>query len=281
MGQNSSIEWLLGGHTWNMIRARNSQTGKVGWGCVKVGKKCARCYAENQNIKCGTNPGRMGNGLPYAADKLPIVEFFLHEKTLQQPLHWGKPAHIFPCSMTDLFGSWVSDEWLDKIYDVMETCTQHTFLILTKRPERRREYLARRYQRNEPAQNIWEGCSPETQQNVIDLIETPAALRWLSEEPILGPIDYVSQLPKIDWLVVGGESGPEARPTNIRWVANVIGQCKGLGVPVFVKQLGSDPYYGASGESESLALTHPKGGEIDEWPEELRVREYPKTGVLA
>lgn len=294
MGQNSAIEWLKlfgdGGHTWNPIRSRlkeplikivNGQrkivpAGTVGWFCVKVNELCAGCYAEDQNVVCGTNPGRMGNGVRYALDQLPKVEIFLDEKTLEQPLHWKKPAGIFPCSMTDLFGGFVPEGFISRVYDVMEQAHWHTFLVLTKRPDTRRNFLARRYKGRKPAPNIWEGVSVGNQETadefIPELLQTEAALRWVSAEPMLGPIDLDfigitgksesaigcrpcnwrqetataqsgghtchEDKPRIDWVVVGGESGPKARPMHPDWARSLRDQCQRAGVPFFFKQWG-------------------------------------------
>lgn len=269
MGQKSAIEWLQlfgeGGHSWNPIRSRLKEqlvkivnaekkiipAGKVGWFCVKVNELCAGCYAEDQNVVCGTNPGRMGNGVRYALDQLTKVEIFLDEKTLQQPLHWKKPAGIFPCSMTDLFGGFVPESFIARAYDVMEAASWHTFLVLTKRPATRRNFLARRYKGRKPAPNIWEGVSVGNQETADDfipeLLQTPAALRWVSAEPLLGAIDFDKipfrlteppRLGNIRWCVAGGESGPNARPMHPAWARSLRDQCQAAGVPYFFKQWG-------------------------------------------
>jgi protein gp37 len=138
----SSIEWLLGGETWNMILARNKETNKVGWFCEKIAPECFHCYAETQNCQCGTNPTRYGNGVRYAADQRDKVEIFLGEKALMKPLGWRDPRLVFPCSMTDIFGNWVTDAMLDQAFAVMALCRQHTFIVLTKRPDLAYWYLS-------------------------------------------------------------------------------------------------------------------------------------------
>src|ERR1051325_7770043 len=140
---DTKIEWTrnadgTAGKTWNPIRARRISNDERGWYCEHVSEGCRNCYAEKMNRNT-----YFGNGLEYKPATLPQVELFLDEKILQQPLHWSKPQNVFPCSMTDLFGRWVKDEWLDQIFAVMALAKQHTFQVLTKRPERMREYVTR------------------------------------------------------------------------------------------------------------------------------------------
>jgi protein gp37 len=327
MGLNSKIEWLKffgeGGHSWNPIRSRLKAdlnfdgkiipAGTVGWSCVKNSPECARCYAETQNVVSGTNPGRAGNGVPYAADKIKLVDIFLDEKTVKQPLHWKKPAAIFPCSMTDLFGEFVPEEYIAGIYDVMECATWHTFLVLTKRPDLRLKFLTRRYSRRKPAPNIWEGTSAGTRKtagiNIPPTLETPAAKIWLSAEPLLEALDLTNLRPAdydlpinvltpfdtdgikpLDWVVIGGESGHKPRPCSVRNVISLIDQCRKAKVPVFVKQLGRRPCMPSCAD---VNCTHPdcdpgcmklldkKGGDISEWPQIVRVREFPALHAAA
>jgi protein gp37 len=136
MADKSKIEWLDGGSTWNPIRARNRITGKLGWFCTKPSPGCKGCYAERMNV------GLFGNGVRYAVDQQHLVEIFLDEKTLLAPLHWKKPRLIFPCSMTDWQADFVPDEYRDKMMAVMALTPHHTYLTLTKRAERQREYLS-------------------------------------------------------------------------------------------------------------------------------------------
>jgi len=217
----SLIEWLLGGETWNFILARNKETGKIGWFCEKIAPECAQCYAECQNVMCGTNPGRYGNGIRYAADQRSKVEIFLSEKALMKPLHWREPRMVFPCSMTDIFGYWVTDEMLDRALAVMALCRQHTFIVLTKRPDRAFWYLSNIERREAvrrqmdliagskthlinswPLPNMWLLTSAGTQKTadayVPWLIKTPAAVRGISAEPLLEMVD-ISRWLRIAW----------------------------------------------------------------------------------
>lgn len=243
---DTKIEWTrnadgAAGKTWTPIQARNEATGKVGWFCEHVSEGCRNCYAERMNSNT-----YFGNGLDYKSAALDQVELFLNEKILEQPLHWRKPVNIFPCSMTDLFGRWVKDEWLDRIFQVMYDAKRHTFQCLTKRPERMLDYVSRSaYLSNAPLENVWLGVSVEDQKTADEriplLMETPAAVRWISAEPLLGLIDLES-VPtmegSIDWVVVGGESGPKARPMHPDWARSLRDQCVAAGVPFFFKQWG-------------------------------------------
>ncbi|HLJ26541.1 MAG TPA: DUF5131 family protein [Candidatus Angelobacter sp.] len=212
----SLIEWLQGGETWNVIRAERIEDGKLGWFCIKVSDECKECYAEDQNVTCGTNPGRMGNGIRYALDQLPKVRVYLDEPTLLKPLHWRKGRLVFPCSMTDLYArEFVKDEWLDRVHAIYALCPQHTFIELTKRPDRRLEYLTApqcqiriqhqvdliRRQRGAqyasapirwPLPNVWRMASCGTQKTANEfipfLLQTPAIVHGVSAEPLLGPL---------------------------------------------------------------------------------------------
>ncbi len=312
MSDISEIEWLLGkdgskGSTWNPIRARNLETGAIGWHCEHCSAGCTNCYAEQ------INKGffQLGTTLPYIPLAKTKIEIFLDEKTLEQPLHWKKGRKIFPCSMTDWAGCWVSDEWMDKLLAVAALCPQHTFLFLTKRTSRLPEYFScwsdelrqemvgeAAYKLNEtlfsgaedckgdctylewPLPNVMLGFSAEDQKNFDERWEDMSALAawgwkvWCSAEPLLGPIDaysalhysvacancgdgqgyegmrcscgeegYYSQQPQLDWLVVGGESGPHARPMHPDWVRSLRDQCDADGVSFFFKQWGAYGLY--------------------------------------
>lgn len=219
----SSIEWT--DSTWNPIRARRTADGKVGWHCEKISAGCANCYSETFNRRELPNGG---TGFPYAQNAGRLVHIFADEAMLQAPLRWKKPRKVFVCSMTDLFADFVPLEFIDKVFAVMALCPQHTFQVLTKRPERMREYFSDLGYRQEligieaeyrsgldrfrrstdeetgcagdalprwqlPLSNVWLGISAEDQPNLLKrapyLIETPAAKHFISYEPALGPID--------------------------------------------------------------------------------------------
>ena len=203
--------------------------------------------------------------------------------------------------MSDLFHEAVNDRQIADIFAVMASCSRHVFQVLTKRPERMRALLARnllesigavggRYGDRWPLPNVWLGVSVENQATADEriplLLDTPAAVRFLSVEPLLGPVDLRTWMPPdpeyrpsaIDWCIVGGESGPKARPCRLRWIGAVLDQCTRAGVSAFVKQLGSNVEHHSlmTGELGSVALTDRKGGDPSEWPPELRVREFPR-----
>jgi len=262
-----------------------------------------------------------GPGLPYeglARDGKWTGEVRLVEDHLADPLRWRKPRRIFVNSMSDLFHERVPDEWIDRVFAVMSLAPQHSFQILTKRPERMWAYLSEvtrepavrvvasnvqmMIRRREmawatgwPIPNVWIGVSVEDQATadarVPVLLSTPAAVRFVSYEPALGPVDWTAIHAEdlwtnhscgIDWIICGGESGPGARPFDVAWARQTIAQCRDAGVACFVKQLGarpfSQPVYAADGTIAGgvvMDLRHRAGADPDEWPEDLRVREFP------
>jgi len=241
---------------------------------------------------------------------------------LAQPLRWKKPQRIFVNSMSDLFHESLSNEDIAAVFMVMAACPQHTFQVLTKRPKRAMEWF------RWPLPNVHLGVSVEDQATADEriplLLQCPAAVRWVSAEPLLGLVDLGS-LPsasgigkdldalnnggvdpaalvasKLDWVVVGGESGHGARPCNVDWIRSIVSQCKAARVPVFVKQLGSKPrgwcagnvkqepycdiecdvYEASEGgkcEGRCYWMQNKKGGDPDEWPVDLRVRKFPEA----
>lgn len=284
------------------------------------------------------------------------------DATLTAPLHCGKPTTWFVNSMSDLFHEGILDEEIDLIFAVMALCPQHQFQVLTKRPARMRAYCSTAdrslylwdvadqlaYENNLsenhpgdnylragnraapwPLSNVWLGISAEDQRRADEriplLLATPAAVRFVSLEPLLGPIDigrwlaidwrcsfcreYFSGRHKticpscgkeggwcgshafngrhyprgpiapsqrgsgLDWVIAGGESGPGARPCRVEWIRAVVAQCQAASVPVFVKQLGSDPIW--NNIEGPLSLVSRKGGDPSEWPADLRIREMP------
>jgi protein gp37 len=221
----TSIEWTE--RTWNPIRARNRETSKRGWFCTKVASECKNCYAERMNS------GRFGNGIRYAVDQADKVELYLDQRVLEEPLHIRKPSTFFVCSMTDLYGEFVPDEWISEVYAVMALAGAlhkgHTFQILTKRPERRLHFLTQTEEGKGIAAakyaHIWEGVSAGTKKCAdayLDILrQTPAITRWWSAEPLLEDV-LVRNLNTllINWVVVGGESGPDAR--NNRFVLRLM-----------------------------------------------------------
>lgn len=236
----SKIEWT--GDTWNPIRARDKATGKVGWFCEHASDGCRFCYAESMNRF-------RGNGVDYVRQNRDRVEIFLDEKALAKPLGWRKPRFIFPCSMTDIGADFVTGEMLAAMFCVMAETPQHTYQPLTKRPDRlcrlmngpksHRHWHPKIWHRS-VLPNVWIGASVE-QRRHLDRLDhlraTPAALRWISFEPLLEDLGMID-LTGIGWVVVGGESGPRARPMHPDWARSVRDQCITAGVPFFFKQWG-------------------------------------------
>ncbi|SRR5713226_4308982 len=214
MGNNSAIEWTDA--TWNPIT-----------GCTKISPGCKNCYAERLAVRLR----EMGN--PRYKSGFRIT---LHPDQLDLPLRWSKPKMIFVNSMSDLFHDAVPEEYIKKAFEVMVKAKWHIFQILTKRAER----LAQLAPRLPWPSNVWQGVSIESQaytKRVAYLQEVPAAVRFLSVEPLLGPVTNLP-LDDIHWVIVGGESGPRHRPIRPEWVREIKKQCTAAGVPFFFKQWG-------------------------------------------
>lgn len=206
----TKIQWTE--KTWNPIT-----------GCDKVSPGCANCYAEAMTK-------RFKHVFPNGFDVT------LHHDRLSQPLKWRKPSLIFVNSMSDLFHDRVPLEFIQKIFEVVEKCPQHTFQVLTKRPERMLELSSELTW----YPNIWMGVSVESQKYTtrIDILrQIPARIRFLSCEPLLGPLDL--DLTNIDWVIVGGESGMRHRPMKQEWATSIRDQCQVAKVPFFFKQWGT------------------------------------------
>jgi protein gp37 len=215
MAQNSSIEWTEA--TWNPVT-----------GCTKISPGCKHCYAERMAHRLramGQERYRDGFRLTLQPD---VVE---------APLRWRKPRVIFVNSMSDLFHQNVPAEFIADCFDVMRRCPQHTFQVLTKRATR----LAQLADELSPwPDNVWMGVSVENADytwRIDELRKVPAAIRFLSVEPLLGPIDDLP-LDDIHWVIVGGESGPGCRPMEEKWVLSIRDQCESADVPFFFKQWG-------------------------------------------
>ncbi|HVI27491.1 phage Gp37/Gp68 family protein [Hansschlegelia sp.] len=298
MADGTKIEWTDA--TWNIIT-----------GCSVVSPGCTNCYAMRlAGTRHKHLPSRAGLTRDTKAGPVWTGEVRFNEEWLDQPLRWRRPRKIFVCAHGDLFAEGVPDEWLDRIFAVMALCPQHVFQVLTKRPERMRAYFAGR--RNEFGRasdaletisnslsedanqlaadrldyfdsagicqkNIWLGVSVEDQRRADEripvLLDTPAAVRWISAEPLLGPINLnairedielhggghetrwesclngkqfdiwsetdIEGFPKLDWVVAGGESGPGARPMHPDWARSLRDQCAAAGVPFLFKQWGA------------------------------------------
>ena len=227
MAQASSIEWTEA--TWNPVT-----------GCDEVSPGCGHCYAKTFAERFRNVPAH-----PYTMG----FDLTLRPERLNQPLEWKRPRRIFVNSMSDLFHEAVPLEYIAEVFDVMRRASWHTFQILTKRSERLHETASSLIW----PENVWMGVSVENQRwvtRVDDLRQVPAAVRFLSCEPLLGPIHL--ELRNINWVIVGGESGPGARPMNPDWARSVRDQCLGAGVPFFFKQWGS---YDSNGRRKSKRTT--------------------------
>lgn len=210
----SKIEWTDA--TWNPVT-----------GCNKVSPGCKFCYAERLSKRLkATGMAKYRNGFAVT----------LHPDTLEIPLRWRKPRSIFVNSMSDLFHPEVPDDFIADVFDVMARADWHRYQVLTKRPER---VASLNSNLPWPAQ-IWQGVSVENADYAhrIDLLrETDAAVKFLSLEPLLGPLPNLN-LRGIDWVIVGGESGPGARPMQPDWAREIRDQCLDAGVPFHFKQWG-------------------------------------------
>ena len=214
MAERSHIEWTDA--TWNPAT-----------GCTKTSPGCAHCYAESFARRL-----RGAGNKHYARGFEPIV----HRDVLDAPLRWRKPRHVFVCSMGDLFHDKVPTEFIIRVFKTMAAARRHVFQVLTKRSSR----LAELAPRLPWPPNVWAGVSIESESylpRLRDLLKVPAAVRFLSLEPLLGPIPGL-QLKGIHWVIVGGESGPRARPMKKTWVRQIRATCRRGGVPFFFKQWG-------------------------------------------
>lgn len=335
----SNIEWT--DTTWNPVV-----------GCTPVSPGCLNCYAatmarrleamgrpEYQPREWWWPPSSNPDGTaaePARLDKVTRIAevhggravFTGDVRTvpdrLADPLRWRKPRRVFVNSMSDLFHESVPFEFIDRVFAVMALCPQHTFQVLTKRPERMAEYLSRpwvnmadgrrglRDSINDaafklagryafptqshgmlahpgwPLPNVWLGTSVEDQaradERIPHLLRCPAAVRFLSCEPLLGAVKpqliqwdptYGDEVrSKIGWIILGGESGPSARPCDVAWIRSIVRQCAEAGVACFVKQLGRRPIVPTD---EPWAVLDRKGADPAEWPEDLRVRQFPEV----
>ena len=317
MADHSAIEWTDA--SWNPVR-----------GCTKVSAGCKFCYAERFAERFR---GVKGHPFEQGFDVRLVPE------ALDLPLRWKKPRRVFVNSMSDLFHEDVPDRFIADVFNVMKLAPEHTFQVLTKRPERMAAFVRPWTGATLPLPNVWLGVSVEDQaaadERIPHLLATPAAVRFGSCEPLLGPVDLAAIIPgdeasrldalsgyyfcdgrneptpapRLDWAIVGGESGPGARRCDVAWIRSLLKQCKAAGVPCFVKQLGAHVITrnddGLSGcEADDWQLDDPdgqveedldgtrdgyqgapvrvhlrdrKGGDPAEWPADLRVREYPKS----
>ena len=259
MGENSKIEWTH--HSFNP------------WiGCSKVSAGCANCYAEElmairyKRVQWGEQGTRKRTS----------------DRNWREPLKWNREAEqagerrrVFCASLADVFeGRRELIPWRVELFQLIAVTPWLDWLLLTKRPEYFVRFLPW-YGEGEPPGNVWLGTSVENQQTadqrIPHLLDAPAVLRFLSCEPLLGPVTLSRSTEwivpcGIDWVIVGGESGHRARPCDLQWIRSILNQCESASVPCFVKQLGGGT---------------DKRGDWDKWPADLRVREFPDDRDLA
>ena len=243
MADSSAIEWTEA--TWNPTT-----------GCDRVSRGCDNCYAMAmaKRLKAMGQPRYQLDGDPRTSG--PGFGVSCHPDALQLPLTWRKPRLVFVNSMSDLFHARVPVEFIKQVFDVMSRTPQHTYQILTKR--------ARRLRKIAPElpwpENVWMGVSVESadvSDRVKDLCSVPAAVRFLSCEPLLGPVNNL-ELNKIDWVIAGGESGINARPMDPKWVSDLRDMCRSDNVAFFFKQWG--------GRTPKTGGRHLDGKTWDEMP---------------
>jgi protein gp37 len=316
MSAISKIQWT--DRTWNPVR-----------GCSIVSPGCVNCYAMKQAHRF-SGEGKPYHGLtkqttagPQWTGAVRVVP-----SALSEPSSWRKPARVFVNSMSDLFHDGVPDEFIAKVFAEMASARRHTFQVLTKRPERMRDMVSSLASLHTaangsgwPLPNVWLGTSCEDQQRTDErlplLLQTPAAVRFVSAEPLLSGIDIAKHRPGalgLHWLIAGGESGSNPRPSELWWFRNLLGQCRDAGVAFFMKQVGGNildrndrlatdnpaPYTyknlwpepscgwddgpsgniqriddGYQGAPLRIRTIDRKGGDPLEWPKDMRVREFP------
>lgn len=240
----SNIEWT--DLVWNPVT-----------GCNKVSAGCKFCYAKtvHDSRHKAFKAGKLQHLIQYS---VPFETVMLHPGRLQYPLKWKKPSKVFVNSMSDLFHEEIPFEFINAVFSVMADCDQHTYQVLTKRPQRVIEFYNWKYNLFgvpwRASDNVWIGVSVEDQATANEriplLLQVPAAVRFLSCEPLLGEIDLIESLgffskveyrticDCIQWVIVGGESGPGARPMNPDWARLLRDLCQAAGVPFFFKQWG-------------------------------------------
>jgi protein gp37 len=252
----SRIEWT--NKTWNPVT-----------GCEAVSEGCRNCYAATMTKRLESMGHKQYAGL------LNVAGHFngtvkTHPDRLQQPFHWKKPLRVFVCSMSDLFHKDVPSKFLYAVWCAMAACPQHTFQVLTKRPERIARALGPRgcgfYAKEGvvpcPQPNVWVGTSIENQgafDRWENLVASPAAVRFVSAEPLIGPWKFLGRTMP-DWVIVGAEKGPGSRPMDDDWARALRDQCQEAGTAFFMKQ----------------RCKNGKAIPYEDWPDDLQVREYPE-----
>lgn len=288
--QKSKIEWT--DTTWSPTT-----------GCDKISAGCDNCYALtlSKRLKAMGQAKYQNDGDPRTSG--PGFGLTVHPNTLDEPLTWRKSRRVFVNSMSDLFHARVPREFVAQVFATMAATPRHSYQVLTKRPERMARMLDGAFAREVgaamvraghvgwwrydaerlavpivwPLRQVWLGTSIENNDHIarVDhLRRTSAAVRFISAEPLLGPLGSLN-LTGIDWLILGGESGPGARPLELWWFRELIDMARDAGTKVFVKQLGSVWASETSWNGQLVSRTDKKGGNWSYWPADLRVREYP------
>lgn len=334
---DTPIQWT--DKTWNPVRG----CSRVSPGCVNCyAERQAARFSGERHVRDCVDPGAQTwhwepgpfagfvtrvNGHAAWTGKVELIE-----SKLEEPLHWRKPCKVFVNSMSDLFHEALDDEAISAVFAIMSRAPQHTFQILTKRPKRMLDWFSRSMVQDGvdesgctrfgwchanvegrwPLPNVWLGVSAEDQQRADEriplLLQTAAAVRFVSYEPAIGPVDFDQisitvapgffgsplgwhhrgqchkaegiPYPRLDWIIVGGESGPGARTFDIQWARNTLAQCKAAGVACFVKQLGKNPVLSREADNAFIPdyeyrMEDSHGGDMAEWPSDLRIRQFP------
>jgi protein gp37 len=252
VAQKTSIAWTA--FSSNPIRYRDRETGATVWACVHKSAGCFNCYAERMALK-------WSRGRTFTRPNMDRLETFVadHELRRLATATGLSGQRVFVGDMTDIFGSWVPDDFLDRLFAVLAARSDVTFQILTKRPEQMLHYLR---SRSWSLDHCWLGTSVENQPVAATrlglLTQCPAGLRFVSAEPLIGPLDLSPWLDELGWVVAGGESGPNFRPMNLEWLADLVDQCQATSTPIFVKQ---DARYNP--------------GQRGRIPDELWLQEFP------
>ena len=218
MAENSAIEWT--DTTWNPVT-----------GCSKISAGCDNCYAARFSERFRGVPNH-----PFESG----FDLTLRPERLLQPVGWKRPRMVFVNSMSDLFHKEIPTSHISAVFDTMEKASQHTYQVLTKRSSLLQKFINTRYQTHPAPQHIWLGVSVEDEKattRIAHLQAANAGVRFLSIEPLLAPVGRLD-LSGISWVIVGGESGPGARPMDARWVISIRNQCVKAGVAFFFKQWG-------------------------------------------
>lgn len=279
----SKIEWT--GETWNPIL-----------GCTKISAGCRNCYAVDQAFRnwemAKALPEEKRGRLAYYEDLTQKTKWGSKEWTgvlkfvseaLEIPLKRKKPQTYFVNSMSDMFHPRCQEAWLDQIFEVMEKTPQHTYQILTKRPDRMFDYMKKNYLgAGIVLNNVWLGSTIENQDCIDDRIPTLAKLNkrgwttFYSCEPLLESVDlHIPDYP-VSWVITGGESGHNSSPCHYEWLLYIVEQCQATNTPVFVKQLGANYW------QEGVKIpTKGKGGDFYELPSRLQVREFSEALTTA